>query len=274
MRKRIISGVTGGLFAVLVLLFGTGYPALINVITALISVLAVNEMFDVMKISKIYILSVPSLIFSVLLPAFGYGIYPYIFWYAYSVWIFSSMILKPALTLKQVVMCYAATVMISVSLSHMIYLRDFGKEYGCFFVLLALCIAWLSDTGAYFCGKFFGENKLCPDISSKKTVEGFFGGLSISVISTLCAAYMFDIIVCRDRVHINYIAVILMALIGALISVLGDLCFSAIKRKCGVKDFGSIMPGHGGILDRFDSVIFVVPYVYIFVQIIPIITQR
>ncbi len=271
MRKRIISGVTGALFAIFVLFFGKNNPALINLITALISVLAVNEMFVVMDISKFWILSVPSLIFSAFLPAFGYGIYWYILWYVYSVWIFSAMVLKPSLTLKQIVMCYAATIFISVSLSCMILLRDFGKEYGCFFVLLALCIAWLSDTGAYFCGKFFGKNKLCPSISPKKTVEGFLGGVSVSVFSTLFVTIIFDLFVFAGNVGVNYIKIVVMALVGALISVLGDLCFSAVKRKCGVKDFGSLMPGHGGVLDRFDSVIFVIPYVYIFVRLIPII---
>lgn len=271
MRKRIVSGVTGALFAIFVLFFGQSHPALINLITAAISVLAVNEMFAVMGISKTWILSAPSLIFSAFLPAFGYGIYWYVLWYVYSLWIFSSMVIKPALTLKQVFMCYATTMLISVSLSCMILLRDYGNEYGCFFVLLALCIAWLSDTGAYFCGKFFGKNKLCPDISPKKTVEGFFGGISVSVFSTLFAAAIFELFISAGSVQINYIRVIVMALIGALISVLGDLCFSAVKRKCGVKDFGSLMPGHGGILDRFDSVVFVVPYVYIFLRFIPII---
>ena len=271
MRTRIISGVTGALCAIFVFFFGKHNPALINLITALISVLAVNEMFVVMDISKFWILSVPSLIFSAFLPAFGYGIYWYILWYVYSVWIFSAMVLKPSLTLKQIVMCYAATIFISVSLSCMILLRDFGKEYGCFFVLLALCIAWLSDTGAYFCGKFFGKNKLCPSISPKKTVEGFLGGVSVSVFSTLFVTVIFDLFVFAGNVGVNYIKIVVMALIGALISVLGDLCFSAVKRKCGVKDFGSLMPGHGGVLDRFDSVIFVIPYVYIFVRLIPII---
>ncbi|MBR2578935.1 MAG: phosphatidate cytidylyltransferase [Clostridia bacterium] len=274
MRKRIISGVTGALFAVFILFFGQSHPMIINLITALIAALAANEMFAVMGISKIWIISVPSLIFCAFLPAFGYGIYWYILWYVYSLWIFCTMILKPTLTLKQIVMCYAATILISVSFSCMILLRDFGKRYGCFFVLLALCIAWLSDTGAYFCGKFFGKNKLCPEISPKKTVEGFFGGISVSVLSTLLAAAIFDLFTSPENIQINYFQITVMALIGALISVLGDLCFSAIKRKCGVKDFGSLMPGHGGILDRFDSVIFVVPYVYIFVQIIPIMIKR
>ena len=93
----------------------------------------------------------------------------------------------------------------------------------------------------------------------------------MSVLSTLFATAVFDLFISAEKIHINYIKIIIMALIGALISVLGDLCFSAVKRKCGVKDFGSLMPGHGGILDRFDSVIFVVPYVYIFVRLISII---
>ena len=95
--------------------------------------------------------------------------------------------------------------------------------------------------------------------------------MSVSVFSTLFVTVIFDLFVFAGNVGVNYIKIVVMALIGALISVLGDLCFSAVKRKCGVKDFGSLMPGHGGVLDRFDSVIFVIPYVYIFVRLIPII---
>lgn len=270
MRKRIVSGVTGALFALFILFFGQRFPAVLNLITAVIAVLAINEIFSVMKVSKIIALTAPSLAFAFLMPTLGYGIYWYIIWYCYSLWIFSVMILKPNLTLKNITTCYALTMLITISLSCIINLRDFGGKYGCFFVLLALCIAWMSDTGAYFCGKFFGKNKLCPEISPKKTIEGFIGGLTVSIISTLLATTIFSVWI-FGNIHVHYLLVAIMSLIGALISVLGDLCFSAIKRRCGVKDFGSLMPGHGGILDRFDSVIFVVPYVYLFIRMFPII---
>ena len=154
----------------------------------------------------------------------------------------------------------------------MVDLRNFGGEYGSFYVFLALAIAWISDTGAYFSGKFFGKSKLCPEISPKKTLEGFVGGILFCLTCVILTAFIFNNFVFPEKQKINYVLVIALALIGSLISSLGDLCFSAVKRRCGVKDFGNLMPGHGGVLDRFDSVIFVVPYVYLFLKFIPIIS--
>ena len=161
--------------------------------------------------------------------------------------------------------------LISYSLFKIVDLRNTSIEFGSFYVFLALCIAWMSDTGAYFSGKFFGKSKLCPEISPKKTFEGFIGGIIFCLFCVILIALTFNSFVFPQKQHINYILVTILGLSGSLISSLGDLCFSAFKRKCGVKDFGNLMPGHGGVLDRFDSVIFVVPYVYLFLKFIPII---
>lgn len=271
MQKRILSGVVGAAFVIFVLFFGQSYPAVLNMITAIIAALAINEIFSVMNISKIFIITIPTYIFTAFMPAFGYGISWHVVWYVYSLWIFSAMLLKPDLELKHITVTYAMALLISISFSCIINLRDFGGKYGNFFVLIALCIAWMSDTGAYFCGKLFGKNKLCPEISPKKTIEGFIGGILVCTVSTVALTFLLVLFIFNHHLHINYKLIIVMSIFGSMISALGDLCFSMIKRKCGVKDFGTLMPGHGGILDRFDSVIFVVPYVYIFLKMIPIV---
>lgn len=271
MSKRIISGVTGAVFALMVLFFNQNCLVLLNIITGLISFLAMREVFSVMGISKLFLITVPTLIFVPILPFFGLTIIWQTAWYLYTLWMFSVMVIKPSTELKNIVMTYAMAMLISLSLNKMIELRDFGGKYGSFFVLLALAVAWMSDTGAYFCGKFFGKNKLCPDVSPKKTIEGFIGGIIVCILSMILIAFIFNNFIFPQKHQINYFLVIILGLIGSPISALGDLCFSVIKRKCGVKDFGTLMPGHGGILDRFDSVIFVVPYVFLFLKFIPII---
>lgn len=120
-------------------------------------------------------------------------------------------------------------------------------------LLLPFIIAWLSDTGAYFTGYFFGKHKLAPKMSPKKTVEGAIGGVVFAGIATF---------VYTGLVYDNFaIALIPFGCIGSVVSQIGDLAASCIKRDFDKKDYGSILPGHGGLMDRFDSVLFAAPYV-------------
>lgn len=130
---------------------------------------------------------------------------------------------------------------------------------GLFYVLLIFICAWMNDTGAYFAGKLWGKRKLAPLISPKKTVEGSIGGIICAVVFATVLSIIAQFVFYKT---INYSAVVIIALIGACLGQLGDLVASLMKRQSGVKDFGSIMPGHGGVLDRFDSVILIAPFVY------------
>ncbi len=123
-------------------------------------------------------------------------------------------------------------------------------------IWLIFITAWGTDTCAYFAGYFFGKRKLCPIISPKKTVEGAIGGVLGTVI--ICGIFGYFFI----REHL--LAVLLIGLCGSVISMLGDLTASIIKRTVGIKDFSNLIPGHGGILDRFDSILFTAPVVYYF----------
>ncbi len=134
--------------------------------------------------------------------------------------------------------------------------RIFAMDGGEFLVLLPLVAAWGSDTCALFAGMAFGRHKLAPAISPKKTVEGAVGGVAGATVLMLLVAVLFNRFAGLD---IHYGAAALMGAAGAAIGQVGDLSFSIIKRQAGIKDYGHIFPGHGGVLDRFDSVIFVAP---------------
>lgn len=132
---------------------------------------------------------------------------------------------------------------------------------GLAYVMLPLVISWMSDTGAYFTGYFFGKHKMAPLISPKKTWEGFFGGWLVSVGSAALFGVVYQAIAGIELMASpGWMAV--AAILLAPLSVCGDLLASLIKRRCGIKDYGTIMPGHGGVMDRFDSVVLIAPLLY------------
>jgi phosphatidate cytidylyltransferase len=141
--------------------------------------------------------------------------------------------------------------------------RDFGP-HGADVIVMILLIAWVGDTGAYFAGRFLGDKKLYPEVSPKKTWAGAFGGLAGSLLGAAVIK-----LVRLD--HLGWIDVVLIAVPGAILGQLGDLAESLIKRAVGVKDSGSLLPGHGGMLDRVDAVLFIAPYVYLYIWLRPLI---
>ncbi len=148
-------------------------------------------------------------------------------------------------------------------------LRAHGED-GLFYLFLVLVIPWLSDTGAYFTGMCCGKHKLCPVISPKKTVEGFVGGIIVSVAASALTGYLY-VLLCDHAVAVNWVSLLLAAVVGAPLSVCGDLFASVVKRRFGVKDYGNIMPGHGGVMDRFDSVLPVAIWLLVWIQWWPIV---
>lgn len=132
-------------------------------------------------------------------------------------------------------------------------------QHGLLFLLVVLLIPWMSDTGAYFVGTFFGKHKMTPVISPKKSWEGFFGGWAVAIGSAVLAGVIYHAATGAPG-HCLLLAV--LAFVLAPLSVCGDLFASVIKRQSGIKDYGRIMPGHGGVMDRFDSVVVIAPLLY------------
>lgn len=140
-------------------------------------------------------------------------------------------------------------------------------EGGKIIIITPLVAAFLSDTFALFAGMLFGRHKLAPQLSPKKTVEGSLGGALGAMLSMLVYGVLMR--VCFQQLSVNFPLLALYGLLGSAAAQLGDLSFSYIKRQYQLKDFGSILPGHGGILDRFDSVIFCAPLIEILWRLLP-----
>jgi phosphatidate cytidylyltransferase len=128
-------------------------------------------------------------------------------------------------------------------------------------------LIWTNDTFAYLVGKSIGKHKLFEKISPKKTIEGFFGGLIFSIF----AGYLISAYLIKPSAQFSDKSILIWMIIAAIVGVIGtigDLIESKFKRVAGVKDSGKIMPGHGGVLDRLDSVIFVAPFIFLFYKIL------
>lgn len=136
-------------------------------------------------------------------------------------------------------------------------------EYGIYLVWMVFIASWISDTFAYFTGVFLGKHKLTPILSPKKSIEGSIGGIVGSVLAGALFGYLFSTKVGQE-VNLIVVCAVLGAF-GSIISQIGDLAASAIKRNHEIKDYGNLIPGHGGIMDRFDSVIVTAPIIYFLV---------
>lgn len=277
MKQRLITAAVG-LILMVALLYMFQTIAL-NIFTAVISLVALYELLMATKYVKNKYLLIISFIYA--------GFYPFLMFFnlqglrglalfLYLSLIFLLMLDKHGdLRFEYVAMIAFVTVLIPFSMSCGIRLRDVYLEDGLFFFILAFCGAWITDAGCYFVGTFLGKTKLAPEISPKKTVEGFVGGIIVNVAVTLLLGAGYGLICSLSGAEmiVHYWQFLLFGFLSALLSVLGDLTASLIKRQCSVKDFGTIMPGHGGILDRFDSVLFVMPFTYIFLEYLPLIER-
>ena len=150
---------------------------------------------------------------------------------------------------------------IAVAFSAMVLLR--GMAGGAYLFLLPFVGAWVTDTFAYFTGRFLGKHKLAPVISPKKTVEGSVGG----IVAAVLVFVLYGLILRRGGYVPSYWALAMAGLLLSVVSQIGDLALSAVKREYGVKDYGRLFPGHGGVLDRFDSVIATAPLLLFFVML-------
>lgn len=164
---------------------------------------------------------------------------------------------------EQVFFALAAMVLVPQAMTTMVRIDRYSSKDGLFLLIMGLCGAWIADTGAYFTGVAFGKHKLCPEISPKKTIEGFVGGIVTTGIVYAVAFSVYNKEISASHILVPFI----MGVVCAVIGTVGDLSASMVKRQIGFKDYGRIMPGHGGLMDRFDSVLFVLPTFYAFISL-------
>lgn len=164
-------------------------------------------------------------------------------------------------------LCFFGGFVVPFLLSALI--RILTMRVGRYVVLIPFLVAFLSDAGAYFVGLKFGKHKLAPVVSPNKTIEGALGGIVTAMACMIIYALVLDLL--PIGVQVNYAFALLYGFVGSLAGIFGDLCFSVIKRQTGIKDYGELIPGHGGILDRFDSLMTVAPLMEALLILLPMV---
>lgn len=285
MKQRLISAAFAApvILAVL-LLYNT---VVLNIVVALLSVLALYEVFVATGYIKSKGIAAAGFIYAAALPFFFVSHLHLVVLgcsYLFVVVLFALLMhYRTGLSLSQVGTGFFLTILISTAFSSIVFLRDLFIEHAerahtpfdaLFYIVLIFIGAWITDAGAYFIGRFFGRHKMSPAISPNKTVEGAVGGVLCTVVLFPVTGAIFQsaVAAAQYEVSIHYPLLALMGLVCALAAVFGDLVGSVIKRECKIKDFGHVLPGHGGILDRFDSVLLVAPLFYLLVQVFNVVS--
>lgn len=267
MAVRIISAIIGIVIGVGVLIIDIEWVYI--PVIAFIGMVGVWELTRAVKCEQHKLLRWYCTIFSVLVP-FVLCVdflrqYAVVIYLVFVLLLLSIMLFKHnTVRFSDVAMCGCAALAIPCSLSCIIFVRYSVENAaaGIFLVVYLLFCAWFGDSGAYFVGTFFGKHKLCPKISPKKTVEGLIGGVITVGIVVFLECFVYNCFIAKD-IYMSYAVLIPVGMLASLVGVLGDLTASVIKRQYEVKDFGNIMPGHGGVLDRFDSVLFAAPFLFV-----------
>lgn len=276
MKTRIISALIGLPLVGVVLYFNN--TIILNIAVALIAALAVYEvLYNTKYVSEpvliaiclIYTLTVPFSHMEVLKP------YALLITMLFVAALLIVLFVKHnSLPFTKIAVCFTGTMFVSFAMSSIVFIRDMQTDdkkvgLGLYLVVLVFICAWISDAGAYFMGRAFGRHKLAPTISPKKTIEGAVGGVVFCVIFTIAFTYVyFDIVKAQGlSADINLLNLVIVSFVASLVGIVGDLTASIIKRQTGIKDFGNILPGHGGAMDRFDSIMMIAPFMYVLLQI-------
>ena len=284
MTTRIISAAVALVIAILALVLHK--TIVLNLLIGFISATAVYEILKAVKLDKFRHQTLACIVFAgvdALMPFFFYRLgtlYFLSYRLYFGIFVVTMCILylrdHKKLNYTQFFGMVGMTVLITYSFGVLLRLvqddrvvsavpdKDKGKAQ-VFLAVITLCGAWLADSGAYFVGTFLKKSGRevhhpWPEISPNKTIEGLVGGVITNGVIMLIVSLIFDLII--KGISVNYIVVFIAGMLCALVGLVGDLTASMIKRQTGIKDYGDLMPGHGGVMDRFDSALLVVPFMY------------
>ena len=266
MLKRIITSIVAICVLVPVLIFSETwvFPAAV----ALCAVIGIYEMLGCIGQRKNLFLTIPLCIVAAGFPLYaryvslssvdsyellklGVGIAFVMALYIFGVAVFANK----SVNITDTGLIFGISFYIIAAFTSLVYLHDY-VPYGNYIYLLTFICAWVTDIFAYFTGMLLGKHKLIPAVSPKKTVEGAIGGLVFCVISTVLFGFVIEKFFNTHGItSANYLVLIVAGVFASVVSQTGDLIMSVIKRHYGIKDYGKLFPGHGGVLDRFDSVL-------------------
>lgn len=274
MKERVLTGIGIAAVGLPILIFSEYilYP----IAMGLLALIGVWELLRVFGLHKTYEISIPAYIIAAILPAFAHeSITPsdrqveYLLFvacviFAYLLYLTAVCVFKKERQLSSssngsdvkvigfgdVAAVFTCISYVTVSFTALVitrYMNNGGKIFGLVFVA-----AWVSDIFAYFTGRLFGKHKLAPNLSPKKTIEGSIGGVIFAVVG--CIVYGLVIESFTD-LEANYVVLGALGFVLAILSQIGDIWASLIKREHGIKDYSRMLPGHGGVMDRFDSIL-------------------
>lgn len=286
MKTRLLTAAVGIPVALAVLIASVYFPAVLYAVIFALCMIGIFEALKTAGANKAPVIYAPCFVYGaivILSPFLGSTLKMlstaliasliYLF-------VMFAILLKKHSVLRIEALCTSMILTMFVAFPFMIVELIFGTmlknadgtpSYANGIALVAYCLilAWVADGGAYFVGSAIGKHRLAPVISPKKSIEGSVGGFVISMIISLAAAYIYSDVLGLISGSINYINLAIISAVCILMSMFGDISFSAVKRQYGVKDFGNLLPGHGGVLDRFDSVLFVAPAFYLMSYLLP-----
>ena len=276
MKTRVITAIVAICVLVSILVFSA--TPVFPIAASICALIAVFEIVGCVGVKKVWRLSITTYIFSaaILFLVFSHFLnylnivnftsvlFMVVYVYIFIIFAFT-MFSKGSIKFSQATELIALVLYVLIGFLAIVLLRHIVPA-GKYIYLLVFIGAWMTDTGAYFIGVFFGKHKLIPEVSPKKTVEGALGGILGCVVGYLIFALILNAFF---EVKVNYIVLILLAIIISVISQCGDLIASYVKRDKGIKDYGAIFPGHGGMMDRFDSIIAVAPIILSIVLLLP-----
>lgn len=276
MKERVISGVIMAAIVVAVLILGSFVPLVFTIFIALLSALCVYElMWNTGGAKDIYAL-IWGILYAVVIK-FAYSYIPVFTVYSYvpvrpsavtvitAIYMLGIIILSlfrhNTFGLKEIAVSFTIPVVLGFAFNSIEYLLlNFGHLFGFFLIFNFACMC---DMGGYFVGRKFGKHKLAPTISPKKTIEGSIGGVIFSLAATALIVVLYNKI---GGYEYSLVKWLIFTPLFCVIGMVGDLFASAIKRSAGIKDYSNLFPGHGGIMDRLDSVLLIAPCLQLFSQ--------
>ncbi|MDD4773494.1 MAG: phosphatidate cytidylyltransferase [Eubacteriales bacterium] len=271
MTKRILTAIVAlGVLAPFLIFSDTN---LLLVLSGVLSGFALFEILDCVGLSKNLFITLPTLAVSsaavIMTRLIGdtnrYFVLIFLLFFIYIVYMMAiSVLSRGTVPLSDTAIATIASIYIIFGFCSVVLLRDLS--YGRYIYLIAFLVPWMCDAGSYFIGTKFGRRKLIPDVSPKKTVEGAVGGIAFGTVSAIIYGFIINRFF---SVGTNYIALLTGGFIISILSEMGDLIASHIKRHYSKKDYGTVFPGHGGVLDRFDSIIATAPFLYFLCFMIP-----
>lgn len=264
MITRLISAAVGIVITLIVLFLHN--TVVLPIVVGILSLIMVLEFFKVNHVLKYRAATGAGMLFALLYPIIAVGTlskYKMLLILVCTLVVCGEYVFRQTqFLMRSFFGVIAGMYLIPMAMSTLVTLNNSHEQHGVIYVVLALCGGWIADTGAYFVGSALGKHKLCPTISPKKTIEGLVGGIVSDIIFfALFSAIYASVCEAKEMpISVPWASTLIIGVMCALLGTLGDLTASVLKRQLDIKDYGNIMPGHGGLLDRFDSVLMVAPF--------------